>query len=59
MEGKLPQVPGERPTLNDWENHLGTIYSEVCIICASDVDICMFFKYLLCVIIQRACEFVL
>ncbi|CAO2180320.1 unnamed protein product [Urochloa humidicola] len=29
MDGKLPQVPGGRPTLNDWENHLGTIYSEV------------------------------
>ncbi|RCV23971.1 hypothetical protein SETIT_5G047900v2 [Setaria italica] len=29
MDGKLPHVPWERPTLNDWENHLGTIYSEV------------------------------
>ncbi|KAL6626420.1 hypothetical protein ACP70R_030146 [Stipagrostis hirtigluma subsp. patula] len=29
MAGKLPQVPGERPTLSDWENHLGTIYPEV------------------------------
>lgn len=44
MEGKLPQAPGERPTLQDWEYHLGTIFSEVCIICASDVDIRMFFK---------------
>ena len=29
MAGKLPQVPGERPTLNDWEIHLGSIYPEV------------------------------
>ncbi|TVU22648.1 hypothetical protein EJB05_32362 [Eragrostis curvula] len=29
MAGKLPQVPGERPTLTDWEYHLGTIYPEV------------------------------
>ncbi|CAM0958142.1 unnamed protein product [Alopecurus aequalis] len=29
MVGKLPQVPGELPTLNDWENHLTTIFPEV------------------------------
>ncbi|EMS60294.1 Glutamate--cysteine ligase B, chloroplastic [Triticum urartu] len=29
MAGKLPQVPGELPTLNDWENHLTTIFPEV------------------------------
>ncbi|OEL24203.1 Glutamate--cysteine ligase A, chloroplastic [Dichanthelium oligosanthes] len=29
MAGKLPQVPGERPTLKDWEIHLGSIYPEV------------------------------
>ena len=30
MEGKLPCLPGEFPTLNDWENHLTEIYPEVC-----------------------------
>uniref|UniRef100_A0A0E0DLH2 Glutamate--cysteine ligase n=1 Tax=Oryza meridionalis TaxID=40149 RepID=A0A0E0DLH2_9ORYZ len=29
MVGKLPQAPGELPTLNDWENHLTTIFPEV------------------------------
>ncbi|KAG9441232.1 hypothetical protein H6P81_017086 [Aristolochia fimbriata] len=29
MDGKLPQIPGELPTLNDWENHLTTIFPEV------------------------------
>jgi hypothetical protein len=29
MAGKLPQFPGERPTLSDWMNHLGNIYPEV------------------------------
>ncbi|CAO2184996.1 unnamed protein product [Urochloa humidicola] len=29
MAGKLPQVPGELPTLNDWDIHLGTTYPEV------------------------------
>ncbi|KAK3159916.1 hypothetical protein QOZ80_1BG0052730 [Eleusine coracana subsp. coracana] len=29
MARKLPQVPGECPTLTDWEYHLGTIYPEV------------------------------
>lgn len=30
MEGKLPCLPGELPNLNDWENHLTTIFPEVC-----------------------------
>ena len=30
MVGKLPSLPGEFPTLNDWENHLTEIYPEVC-----------------------------
>ncbi|XP_062027807.1 glutamate--cysteine ligase, chloroplastic-like [Rosa rugosa] len=29
IAGKLRCLPGELPTLNDWENHLGTIYPEV------------------------------
>ncbi|KAL5551646.1 hypothetical protein UlMin_001822 [Ulmus minor] len=29
LEGKLPCLPGELPTLNDWENHLTTIFPEV------------------------------
>ncbi|XP_068639673.1 glutamate--cysteine ligase, chloroplastic-like [Aristolochia californica] len=29
MDGKLPKIPGELPTLNDWENHLTTIFPEV------------------------------
>ncbi|VFQ83958.1 unnamed protein product [Cuscuta campestris] len=29
MAGKLPPIPGEYPTLNDWENHLTTIFPEV------------------------------
>ncbi|KAL4188014.1 hypothetical protein AMTRI_Chr09g21760 [Amborella trichopoda] len=29
MAGKLPPIPGELPTLNDWENHLTTIFPEV------------------------------
>lgn len=29
MEGKLPALPGERPTMADWENHLTTIFPEV------------------------------
>ncbi|KAK0588277.1 hypothetical protein LWI29_037099 [Acer saccharum] len=29
MAGKLPSLPGELPTLNDWEVHIGTIYPEV------------------------------
>lgn len=30
LAGKLPCIPGELPTLNDWENHLTTIFPEVC-----------------------------
>jgi glutamate--cysteine ligase len=29
MKGKLPQLPGERPTLRDWGDHLTTIFPEV------------------------------
>jgi glutamate--cysteine ligase len=29
MNGKLPQLPGERATLSDWANHLSTIFPEV------------------------------
>ncbi|XP_020974841.1 glutamate--cysteine ligase, chloroplastic isoform X2 [Arachis ipaensis] len=29
LAGKLPCLPGELPTLNDWENHLTTIFPEV------------------------------
>jgi glutamate--cysteine ligase len=29
MDGKLPALPGERPTMADWENHLTTIFPEV------------------------------
>ena len=29
LEGKLPQLPGERATLNDWSNHLTTLFPEV------------------------------
>ena len=29
MEGKLPQFPGEYPTLDDWEQHLTTCFPEV------------------------------
>ena len=29
MNGKLPQIPGERPTIIDWEDHLSTIFTEV------------------------------
>jgi glutamate--cysteine ligase len=29
LEGKLPELPGERPTLKDWENHLTTLFPEV------------------------------
>jgi len=29
MAGKLPQLPGERPTVKDWENHLSTLFPEV------------------------------
>ncbi|MBY0563319.1 MAG: glutamate--cysteine ligase [Hyphomonadaceae bacterium] len=29
MDGKLPALPGERPTRKDWEDHLTTIFPEV------------------------------
>jgi glutamate--cysteine ligase len=29
LEGKLPQLPGEKPTIKDWENHLSTLFPEV------------------------------
>ncbi|XP_020218304.1 glutamate--cysteine ligase, chloroplastic [Cajanus cajan] len=29
MAGKLPNIPGQMPTLADWENHLTTIFPEV------------------------------
>jgi glutamate--cysteine ligase len=29
MDGKLPALPGERPTEKDWEDHLTTLFPEV------------------------------
>ncbi|HUC50220.1 MAG TPA: glutamate--cysteine ligase [Xanthobacteraceae bacterium] len=29
MAGKLPALPGERPTLSDWANHMSTTFPEV------------------------------
>jgi glutamate--cysteine ligase len=29
MDGKLPQLPGEKPRLKDWADHLTTIFPEV------------------------------
>ena len=29
LEGKLPQLPGEKPTIKDWEDHLSTLFPEV------------------------------
>ncbi len=29
LAGRLPQLPGERPTLNDWDDHLSTLFPEV------------------------------
>jgi glutamate--cysteine ligase len=29
MAGKLPALPGERPTLTDWANHLTTLFPDV------------------------------
>ncbi len=29
MEGRLPQLPGEKPVLKDWADHLTTIFPEV------------------------------
>jgi gamma-glutamylcysteine synthetase len=28
-QGKLPALPGQRPNMGDWENHLTTIFPEV------------------------------
>ncbi len=28
MDGRLPELPGERPTLSDWADHLTTIFPE-------------------------------
>lgn len=29
MDGKLPALPGERPTMSDWDDHLTTAFPEV------------------------------
>jgi glutamate--cysteine ligase len=29
MNGKLPQIPGERASISDWANHVSTIFPEV------------------------------
>jgi glutamate--cysteine ligase len=29
MDGKLPQLPGEKPTITDWTDHLSTAFPEV------------------------------
>ena len=29
LDGKLPALPGERPTIDDWEDHLSTAFPEV------------------------------
>lgn len=29
LDGRLPQLPGERATISDWANHLSTIFPEV------------------------------
>lgn len=29
MAGRLPELPGERPTLGDWDDHLTTLFPEV------------------------------
>ena len=29
QRGELPQLPGEKPTVVDWENHLSTLFPEV------------------------------
>lgn len=29
MRGELPQLPGDRPTVKDWEDHLSTLFPEV------------------------------
>jgi glutamate--cysteine ligase len=29
LDGRLPQLPGERPTIDDWSDHLTTLFPEV------------------------------
>jgi glutamate--cysteine ligase len=29
MDGKLPGLPGEKPTIEDWDDHISTIFPEV------------------------------
>lgn len=29
LKGDLPQLPGEKPTIKDWEDHLSTLFPEV------------------------------
>ena len=29
LDGRLPQLPGEKPTRKDWEDHLSTLFPEV------------------------------
>jgi glutamate--cysteine ligase len=29
LDGRLPQLPGEKPLISDWEDHLSTIFPEV------------------------------
>ena len=29
LDGRLPQLPGEKPTLSDWADHLTTLFPEV------------------------------
>lgn len=29
LDGRLPQLPGEKPRVKDWENHLSTLFPEV------------------------------
>jgi glutamate--cysteine ligase len=29
LRGELPQLPGQKPTIKDWEDHLSTIFPEV------------------------------
>ena len=48
MSGKLPPLPGELPTLNDWENHLTTIFPEVCFVLAIEINLRKFPYLLYC-----------
>jgi len=29
LDGRLPALPGEKPVISDWEDHLGTLFPEV------------------------------